>query len=64
MREDGKRLGPVGGRIIAKVFIGLLEGDHLSYLTQDPGWTPTLVTNGNFTMTDLLHVAGVVHPLT
>ncbi|WHZ22404.1 MAG: Myeloperoxidase, thyroid peroxidase, cyclooxygenase catalytic domain [Nitrospira sp.] len=63
VREDGKRLGPVGGRIVAEVFIGLLEADHMSYLSQDPGWTPTLTTNGSFTMTDLLTFAGVVHPL-
>lgn len=37
VREDGKRLGPVGGRIVAEVFIGLLEEDPMSYLRQDPG---------------------------
>jgi hypothetical protein len=34
VRENGKRLGPVGSRIVAEVFIGLLEGDRLSYLRQ------------------------------
>jgi Animal haem peroxidase len=65
VREDGKRLGPVGGRIVAEVFIGLLQGDSLSYLKQDPGWTPTLpsVTADTFEMTDLLQFAGVVAPL-
>jgi hypothetical protein len=42
VQEDGKQLGPVGGRIIAEVFIGLLQGDALSYLKQDPDRTPTL----------------------
>ena len=63
VHEDGKRMGPVGGRIITEVFIGLLEGDHMSYLKQDPGWTPTLTANGNFTMTDLLKFGGVMPPL-
>jgi hypothetical protein len=57
---DGKRLGPVGGRIVGEVFIGLLEGDPTSYLKQDPDWTPTLTTNNDFRMTDLLTMAGVV----
>jgi hypothetical protein len=63
VREDGKRLGPVGGRIVAEVFMGLLQGDSMSYLNQDPEWTPELSTNGAFEMTDLLQFAGVVDPL-
>jgi hypothetical protein len=61
--DDGKRLGPVGGRIVAEVFIGLLQGDDMSYLSQDPEWTPTLNDTGNFTMVDLLNFAGVVKKL-
>jgi hypothetical protein len=57
---DGKRLGPVGGRIVGEVFLGLLEGDPTSYLKQDPDWTPTLTSNNDFTMVDLLTMAGVV----
>jgi hypothetical protein len=34
------RLGPVGGRIVAEVFLGLLAGDANSYLTLDPHWHP------------------------
>lgn len=34
------RLGPVGGRIVAEVFIGLLLGDSHSFLQQQPDWTP------------------------
>lgn len=65
VQQDGKRLGAVGGRIVAEVFIGLLEGDAMSYLVQDPGWTPTLpsVVPNTFKMTDLLIFAGVVAPL-
>jgi len=55
----GRRLGPMGGRIVAEVFIGLLEGDRISYLHQDPNWTPTLGPDQDFTMADLLRFAGV-----
>jgi hypothetical protein len=34
------RLGPVGGRIVAEVFIGLLLGDQYSFLSQYPSWRP------------------------
>jgi hypothetical protein len=56
----GDHLGPVGGRIVAEVLIGLLNGDRQSYLRQDPDWTPTYGTGGDFTMVDLLTAAGVV----
>ena len=59
VRQEGKRLGPVGGRIVAEVFIGALQGDRMSYLRQDPDWTPTLGTGNTFEMTDLLKLAGV-----
>jgi hypothetical protein len=45
---------------VAEVFVGLLEGDPMSYLKQDPDWTPTLSNTGDFTMADLLRFAGVV----
>jgi hypothetical protein len=57
---DGKRLGPVGGRIVAEVIIGLIKGDRNSFLRQDPGWIPTYGANGSFNMTDLLTAADVV----
>jgi hypothetical protein len=38
----GARLGPVGGRLVAEVFLGLLVGDNQSYLSLDPHWTPSL----------------------
>ena len=34
------KLGPVGGRIVAEVFVGLMAGDSNSLLTLDPGWQP------------------------
>ena len=57
--EDGERLGPVGGRIVAEVLVGLLEGDAMSYLNQDPDWTPRYGRDGGFTIADLLRFAGV-----
>jgi hypothetical protein len=34
------RLGPVGGRIVAEVFLGLLFGDNNSFLSREPFWQP------------------------
>jgi hypothetical protein len=34
------QLGPVGGRIVAEVFLGLLFADSGSYLNEAPHWTP------------------------
>ena len=39
---DGLHLGPVGGRIVAEVLIGLLQTDEGSYLATQPRWRPTL----------------------
>jgi hypothetical protein len=38
--EGGRALGPVGGRIVAEVLLGLLAHDPLSYLNVEPNWTP------------------------
>jgi hypothetical protein len=54
-RGDGDRLGPVGGRIVAEVLIGLLRADADAYLTAEPGWRPTLPGSGaGFALADLL----------
>jgi hypothetical protein len=37
---SGNRLGPVGGRIVAEVIIGLLERDSTSVRSAEPGWRP------------------------
>ena len=56
----GFHLGPVGGRIVAEVVIGLLQSDPSSYLVQQPGWVPTLQRPGAaFRMTDFLAFTGV-----
>jgi hypothetical protein len=61
--EDGLRLGPVGGRIVSEVFIGLLQLDPSSYLNVQPAWVPTLPTLAgtpqSFRMVDFLTFAGV-----
>jgi hypothetical protein len=64
LRAKGATLGPVGGRIVGEVFVGLLRFDDESYLTQNPLWKPTLPTitgavTGEFRMIDFLAFAGV-----
>jgi hypothetical protein len=57
---DGLHLGPAGGRIVAEVFIGLLQTDPGSYLSAQPHWRPTLPSkSGSFRMIDFLTFAGV-----
>ena len=61
---NGEHLGPVGGRIVGEVFIGVLQLDSRSYLGADPRWKPTLPTrfnkvDGTFKMVDFLTFAGV-----
>jgi len=74
-REGGKRLGRVGGRIVAEVLLGLLAGDPLSYVNVEPDWKPIPDADdgdddrlkipdadgdGRFTLPDILRFAGVV----
>ena len=53
---DGDRLGPVGGRIVGEVLIGLLNADPESFRSADPGWSPTLpaASPGHYSLADLL----------
>jgi hypothetical protein len=64
VRENGEKLGPVGARIVAEVFTGLVQGDPESYLSQ-PNWKPTLPAKkpGSFFMTDLLQFVGDISPI-
>jgi hypothetical protein len=58
---NAERLGPVGGRIMAEVLVGLLQRDPNSYLYLDPSWKPTAPiapATGKFTFVDLLKYAG------
>jgi hypothetical protein len=60
-RAKGEHLGPVGGRIVAEVFVGVLDGDRQSYLRANPFWEPTLgAKKGEFGIADLLKFAKVV----
>ncbi|KAI9203565.1 myeloperoxidase thyroid peroxidase [Polychytrium aggregatum] len=63
--QQGERLGPVCGRIVGEVFIGLLKFDRNSYFNLAPHFVPFLpsAVPGNFTISDLLTFAGVVFPL-
>jgi len=59
---EGLHLGPVGGRLVGEVIIGLLQTDPASYLSVAPGWRPTLPTRAggsDFRMVDFLTFAGV-----
>jgi hypothetical protein len=59
---SGQHLGPVGGRIVGEVIIGLMLTDRNSWLASDPHWRPTLPSrrgSGEFDMVDLLTLAGV-----
>jgi hypothetical protein len=51
------QLGPVGGRIIAEVFLGMMFGDNDSLLRQDANWHPTITSNGEFLLKDLVKYA-------
>ena len=53
------QLGPVGGRIVAEVLIGMLVGDSHSYLMQDPTWKPDFAQNGKFGMPELIQMSGL-----
>ena len=49
------RLGPVGGRIVAEVFLGLMFGDPNSLLSQQPQWQPA--SGANYTLRDFVNYA-------
>ncbi|HTD89618.1 MAG TPA: hypothetical protein VK663_03075, partial [Burkholderiales bacterium] len=64
VKSGGLRLGPLGARLVAEVFIGLVAGDTTSYLS-DPTWKPTLPSKspGTFLMSDLLRFVGDISPI-
>jgi hypothetical protein len=62
---DAEHLGPVGGRIVAEVLVGLLQADPASYLREDPAWRPRelpAACEGDFTMIDLVNFVGDTAP--
>jgi Animal haem peroxidase len=54
--SGGDRLGPVGGRIVGEVLVGIIDADPESFRSVDPGWTPTLPSRraGAFGLADVL----------
>jgi hypothetical protein len=60
--RNGERLGPVGGRIVAEVLVGLLAHDPQGFLRQQPTWKPEGLRAeqaGHFTVGDLLRFATI-----
>ncbi len=60
---NGERLGPVGGRIVAEVFLGILLGDKFSYPKMSPTWRPNkgefgCVKDGQYRISDILRYIG------
>jgi hypothetical protein len=54
--QSGDRLGPVGGRIVGEVLVGIVGADPESFRAVDPEWTPTLPSHeaGSFGLGDVL----------
>lgn len=65
IQQQGNRLGQVGSRILAEVFVGLLEADSSSFFASNRDWKPILPaqTSGTFTMADLLNFVGDLNPI-
>ena len=55
-RGAGDELGPVGGRIVGEVLVGLIDRDPESWRASDPDWRPTLAGEHErgFGLADLL----------
>jgi hypothetical protein len=56
-KHKTRKLGPVGGRIVAETFVGILLGDSSSFLAQDLLWKPSLAVNGVFGLRELILTA-------
>ena len=53
--HDGDQLGPVGGRIVGEVLVGIIDADPDSFRAVDPAWRPTLPARaGAFGLADIL----------
>jgi hypothetical protein len=55
----GKKLGPVGGRIVAEVILGLLGLGQTSYFNANPSFTPG---SAGYTIGDLILAADAIDP--
>jgi hypothetical protein len=58
-RQGGQRLGDIGARIVAEVFLANLKRDKESYLNAERSFQPSVPHQGEFTMGDFLRFAGV-----
>lgn len=56
MKAGGKQLGPVGGRIVAEVMLGMVKLDKHSWINVDPNWKPTIPVQkeGRFELADII----------
>jgi hypothetical protein len=52
----GEQLGPVGGRVVGEVLVGIIDSDPESFRSVDPEWQPTLPgrSAGSFGLADIL----------
>jgi len=58
MKIKTPQLGPVGGRIVAEVFLGMLFGDNDSFLSAEPDWIPSIRNKGEqFALRDIVAYA-------
>jgi hypothetical protein len=55
--SNAKLLGPVGGRIVAGTFAGLLTYDSQSFLNEDPTWKPMFGKDGGFGLKEFVSFA-------
>jgi len=62
-KRDKDKLGPVGGRIVAEAITGFIRQTPGSFL--NTGWKPSVFCfhPGQFFISDLLRLAGVLEPL-
>lgn len=62
--HGGQRLGPVGALIVAETMLGIVHGDHNSFLWQRSNWSPELPAReaGNFRMTDMIDFIAQFEP--
>jgi hypothetical protein len=63
--HKGERLGPMASTIVAETFLGMIHGDHQSFLWLRSNWTPELPSAqpGHFTMVDLIRFVGDINPV-
>jgi hypothetical protein len=57
----GEQLGPVGGRIVGEVIVGIIDADPESFRSVQPDWTPTMLRThqtGRFGLVDILAPIG------